>query len=83
MTHDKLPSDTIPSNDPNFQLTKGNHPIVSLSAALKIVALLIIASGALFLACAWRPMVELGYITHFLCLASFLTLCLGSIAAAN
>jgi len=50
MTHDKLPSDTIPSNDPNFQLTKGNHPIVSLSAALKIVALLIIASGALFLA---------------------------------
>ncbi len=83
MTRDKLPSYTIPSHDSTSHLTQESHPILGLSAALKIVALLIIASGALFLACAWRPMVELGYITHFLCLASFLTLCLGSIAATN
>lgn len=64
------------------QLPKEKQSAVSLLVALKVGACSVIMSGLVFLAYAWRPILEVGYIANFLCLASFLVLCLGTVATA-
>lgn len=75
-------SDVECCQDLTLQLPKEEQPVVDLLVALKIGACSIIMSGLIFLAYAWHPILEVGYIANFLCLASFLALCLGTVAMA-